>query len=210
MNLMSRKMKLIVFIFFATVAGLYGLSRLDLTIISKAVSPIEIVETPVPTIIQPVLKNSTMDSPDGKASLILDSRQTGDDITYSVFITSVSSTERQLIFGKELDASSGLSIPYNTWSPDNKYFFLKVQTQALNNYYVFFASGKYFNDDLAYLDIQKLFEQKVKGFIITDVTGWASPALLIVNTREEAGDKKVSYWFDVTNQSFTRLSTFFE
>jgi len=34
--------------------------------------------------------------------------------------------------------------------------------------------------------------------------------LLIVNTREEAGDKKVSYWFDVTNQSFTRLSTFFE
>ena len=126
------------------------------------------------------------------------------------FFTSIKPEEtKQLIFRKEGVLSQNLSIPYNTWSPDNIYVFIKEATPTVNNYYVFFTSESSFSDSSQYLNIQSLFAEKVSDYIILDVTGWAAPNLLIVNAKENQSEKKVSFWFEVSSQSFLLLGTYF-
>ncbi|KKQ38162.1 MAG: hypothetical protein US54_C0016G0003 [Candidatus Roizmanbacteria bacterium GW2011_GWA2_37_7] len=164
------------------------------------------------TIVVPgLIKTEFMDSPDGTETLTMERQEKGDKFRYSFFTSDTSKEAQQFIYTKELTLSYGqLSIPYNTWSPDNTYFFIKESTASQNNYYVFFASGENFSDYSQYLDIQRLFEEKIQGFTISDVTGWAAPTLLIINTQEQEGEQKVSFWFDVQTQSFTRLGTYFK
>jgi len=166
--------------------------------------------TPTPTVIVPEpVETELMDSPDGTKTLTMERQKTGNRVKYS-FFTSSDSKERYIIYTKTLGTLQRFSIPFNTWSPDNTYFFVKESTPARNNYYVFLASGEKFSNDAPYLDIQPLFEDKVNGYVITDVTGWAAPTLLIVNTQKQDGEEKMSFWFDITSQSFIRLGTYFE
>lgn len=169
----------------------------------------DIPDSPTPTIIIPgSLETTDMDSPDGTKTLTMEYQQTGDNVRYAFFISD-SSDKRLLIYTKELDTLHSLSIPYNTWSPDNEYFFLKESSQPQHHYYVFSASGKPFSDASQFLSIQPLFEEQVDGYVITDVTGWAAPTLLLVNTQAQDEEAKVSFWFDVQSQSFIRLGTYF-
>ena len=57
--------------------------------------------------------------------------------------------------------------------------------------------------------MEELFAQKYADYKITDVTGWAAPTLLVVNTDKLDGTVGPSFWFDVASLSFTRLSTRF-
>ena len=109
-----------------------------------------------------------------------------------------------------MDDTENLSIPYNAWSPDNKYVFLKESTPTINNYYVFASSGNPLYPDKQYINIQELFSEQVPDFAITDVTGWADSVLVVVNTVSKKQGQKVSFWFDVSSQSFIRLSTYFD
>jgi hypothetical protein len=90
------------------------------------------------------------------------------------------------------------------------YFFLKEKTPHEEDYLVFRSSGELFSDDARALSVQQLFREKVKGYTIEDVTGWADPTLLVVNTKTVDGDTKVSFWFDVPNQTFIQLGTYFK
>jgi len=154
------------------------------------------------------VQTSTMDSPDGEKTLTMKKQPINGLIKYSFYIAAPATAEK-LIFSKELTDTQNLSIPYNTWSPDNKYIFLKESTPILNNYYVFLASGDPVSDKVQYANIQELFSQKLPDYRITEVTGWADPTLVVINATAYKGSQNVSFWFDVTNQSFMQLGTYF-
>jgi len=57
--------------------------------------------------------------------------------------------------------------------------------------------------------IKNLFLSKYPEFKIEDITGWAAVNLLLVNVKSQTGEK-ISFWFDVTSQTFIRLGTYFQ
>lgn len=165
--------------------------------------------TPMPTPVPKGPQISVMDSPEGSKILTLEIQEGKGLTAYSLFASSQSEDQKRQLFKKEEPNSQVLSIPFNTWSTDNTYVFLKEKTPSIDNYLVFQSSGNLFPDDLVSLSVQELFNNKVSGYIIEDVTGWAGPTSLIVNTKEVEGGNKVSFWFDVPSQSFTQLGTYF-
>ena len=80
---------------------------------------------------------------------------------------------------------------------------------TVNNYFIFNASGVPLKDEIKYINIQDLFSQKQPDYSITDVTGWADPNLIIVNAKKNNDGQLVSFWFEVSSQSFIQLSTYF-
>lgn len=161
-----------------------------------------------PPVISPIETETTnsMDSPDGTKTLTIEKR----DNFYTIFVTSTSDSKKIQIFKKEKINSSQLEIPYNTWSPDNVYFFLKEKNAAIDNYLVFQSSGEQFSNNLSYLSIQEPFKVNAPNYIIEEVTGWAAPNLIIINTKQNDSASKVSFWYEVPSQAFIQLGTYFK
>lgn len=199
---------LIIFLLLAIINMIF-ITKKRHTINSQAF--IEVPTTPTSsstTIFSGEVEKDSMDSPDGTKTLIIERQEKKESTKYSIFISDPYQTPRE-IYSKDLSLVDTPAIPFNTWSPDNKYFFLKEFSANQSDYYVFFATGEFFSNNVQYLDIKELFEEKISKYFITDVTGWAAPTLLIINTKEIDGEQKVSFWFDVTSQSFTQLGTYF-
>ncbi len=210
MQLLKQGFKIIFFVALLVSAVLAILVYRDDKIDNRVFSALPGSITPTPRIFVPgPLQKEFMDSPDGTTTLTMEKQEFENSAKYTFYTGSKSEATRQLIFAKDESLNQTLQIPYNTWSPDNVYLFLKEVTPKTDNYYVFFGNGEMFSDNSNYLNIQTLFSQNVSGYTITDVTGWAAPNLLIVNTRETQGENKVSFWFDVPSRSFIQLSTYF-
>jgi len=156
----------------------------------------------VPVVAASTQTVSTMDSPEGSKTLTLEGN--------SLYVSAKDSPEKQLLYKKKIESSELLEIPFNTWAPDNVYIFLKDKKPSGNDYIVFQSSGKTFPDEVIFLSIQDLFSKKIQGHLIEDVTGWAAPNLLIVNTKKTDDDIRISFWFDVPSQSFIQLGTYFK
>ena len=190
----------------ATIISLFILTQRN-----KRVSQ-SVFSAPLPTVIAAPV--STMDSPEGNKTLMLQSKQDGEHATYSAFVSSHrpdDQIQQTQILNKETSRTESLTIPFNTWSPDTAYLFLVEQAPTSTDYLVFTSSGEPFSDGSPYLSVQELFTHTVPGYVIEDVTGWASPTLLIVNTisREEK-NRRVSFWLDVPSRSFIQLETYFK
>lgn len=201
----------IVFVMLATSLGLALVVRQDQVTETRvfAENVATLAPRPTPVVPSPV-QTEEMDSPDGTQTLTMNFQQTGNRRRYSFFTSSKEETSDQtLIFSQESSADKTLSIPFNTWSPDNTYLFLEESSVDGTDFLVFSTEGKPFDAGDQYLDVQALFAEKVEGYSILEVTGWAAPNLLLVNAQASEGDQKVSFWFDVTSQSFIRLSTYF-
>lgn len=166
------------------------------------------ISIPTPTGVSYPMETSSMGSPDRSMNLTMN-KQRGKDATKYTFFTSTPEGIDQNIFAKQLDESESLLIPYNTWSPDNKYVFLKEVTNGLPNYYVMRADGSTLKDYEKYVNIQKLFSERQPDYTIVDVTGWGDPNLIIVNAKSNTENRVVSFWFEVSSQSFILLSTYF-
>lgn len=151
---------------------------------------------------------ASRESPEGSKELLM-KKEEGNLTTYSFFILDNSENLETPLYSTRVNSSQSYSIPYNAWSPDDKYVFIKEDTNAGANYYVFLTSGKPFSDVSPYIEITSLFTQKFPGYKIEDVTGWADPNLLIINTRTETGGFGPSFWFAVSSRSFIQLATRF-
>lgn len=195
------KIKIIPFVIIAAVIMLFVFVQKN----NKKSQPI--FTSAAPAIITPIPTEAAnvMDSPDGNMTLTLEEKKA----LQSLFVSSKTDGKKIPIYKKEKVGSRKLEIPYNTWSPDNIYVFLKEKTPTIDNYLVFQSSGKLFSNNLPYVSIQELFNKSIPNYFIEDVTGWAAPNLLIINTRANESNNKVSFWFDVPNQSFTQLGTYF-
>jgi len=146
-------------------------------------------------------------SPYGTKKVTLTIKHNADGAKTVVITTQDSSgNNQQQIYTTNIGATDTISIPFNTWSPNDKYFFVvKNNTDVM----VFNASGAAFPDGEAYLDASDAYNQKNTGFTFQEATGWASETLIIINTTTSDNQKGPSYWFEVPSKAVIRLSTEF-
>ncbi len=161
------------------ILSLMGLVYFSLRPSSPQLPTAPLVKTSSPTIVE---------SPDGKARLTMKKTISNSLVNYTFSID-------KPIFSKTIASTNTISIPFNTWSPDNKYIFLKENLGQETNYNVLSVSGK------ELINVSGLFRQKYPDLKLVEITGWAAPTLLVLNTQ------KSSFWFNVTNQSFILLSS---
>ena len=159
-------------------------------IINAAVSPIGIVKpSPSPTQI------ATQESPDGKNTLTMKKQINGNMATYTF------TTNDGILFEKTVTSSVIMSIPFNTWSTNDKTVFVKEATGDITNWYVYPGA----------INVTDFFNQKLAtDYKITEITGWAADNLLIVNTDKNVSGKGFSYWFDINSHAFIQLSERFD
>lgn len=145
-------------------------------------------------------KLTTVGSPDGKMSLTMKEEGT-DNVLYTFLLKDEAAGTVKQIFSKTASDGAALVVPLNTFSPDNKYVFLK-ETYGGKNSYILPLNGEEVN-------FSDLFANKYEDFVITDVTGWGGMNLIVINTDKAEGGTGPSFWFDVTTKSFIRLNNRF-
>ncbi|HTK03731.1 MAG TPA: hypothetical protein VL401_03135 [Alphaproteobacteria bacterium] len=145
------------------------------------VPPVAIADSP---------KLTEIISPDGKDKLSVKEEKTKENIIYTF------TTSKQK-FTKTVPLETSILVPFNTFSPDDKYFFL----QEGDTYFV------PLKDEV--LDINAMFAAKHPEYKITEATGWGGMTLIVINTDKTSGGIGPSFWFDVTSKSFIQLSTRF-
>lgn len=149
-------------------------------------------------------------SPDGTKKVIMKIFSGNDNAkTYTFYTTDDSGINEQFIFEKTLDTTANMTIPFNTFSPDNKYFFIQKNSEAGISILAFQTSGEPFSGTEAYFDVTDLFKKKETGNNFKEATGWASESLIIINTAKGDGTKGPSYWFEIPSRAIIQLSTEF-
>lgn len=165
----------------------------DSTAFEPTPAPVPVAEAMEPTF-------SNVDSPDGKLILTMkkENTQSGD---YLTFYTTDLAGIQKTIFAKTASIGATLSIPANTFSPDNKYVFLKEVFGGVANYFIPIPSE--------IIDISSMFTAKYPDYVVTDMTGWGGINLIVINTDKVSGGIGPSFWFDVPSRSFIKLSSRF-
>lgn len=184
-------------------------------LLSRRLSTVSTQLMATPTPVEPTtIVIGTATSMDGKATVVLQrtaDRESGMQ-TYA-FIANNSSSP---LFTKTLPPRTSMSLPANSWSPDNKYLFIGEENeQGEKNYFVLKASGEPFTNDQQYLDVGTLFAAKKLKYTLDEATGWASPTLLILTTKKAEGPESdrgndgtpgPSFWFEVPSKAIMQLS----
>lgn len=180
-----------------------------------------ITPTPVPTAsptsasaaaaaTAPVVNVSEQTSSDGKMLVTMEEKTNSNSTkTYSIYTSDISGANRTLIFTKTVDAASSMEIPFNTYSINDNYLFLQDNEKDMTHYLLFNTSGVPFENGEQYIDISMLFSKYTSSYLLNKVTGWASGTLLVIDTLNSDKTEGESYWFDISNQSFTPLATKF-
>jgi hypothetical protein len=161
-------------------------------------------------VISPKVIISSQISPDGTKKVIMKITENPDNTkTYDFSVSDENGANEQFIFAKTLSSSNNMVIPFNTWSPDDKYFFIEQNAGGNKSVFVFKATGALFTDTETYLDAADSFIQKNTGNNFDEATGWASETLVIINTKKSDNTKGPSYWFEVPSKAIIQLSTEF-
>lgn len=153
---------------------------------------------------------SSQISPDGTKEVVMRVTENSDKTrTYNFSTADENGANEMHIFTKIMDSPSEMSIPFNTWSPDNQYFFIQENAGGTKSVFVFKATGEQFSDTEKYLNATASFSEANTGNIFDEATGWASETLIIINTKKQDGTKGFSYWFEVPSKAIIQLSTEF-
>lgn len=149
-------------------------------------------------------------APDTKKTVVMEERKFQGSITHIFSTFAEKGDLPKQIFTRTLYFPQTVAIPFNTWSPDNKYLFLKETEGGEDSYIVMTSSGNAIRENYQIVNVgERFYEKYAQDYKITDVTGWAAPTLLLVNTDKVDGTVGPSFWFDVSSLSFIRLSTRF-
>lgn len=159
-------------------------------------------------IIAPKITVSSQISSDGTKKVIMKATESADNTTYEVS-TMDEETKEKLIFTKTLSSEGNMEIPFNTWSPDNKYFFIEENAGGVKKVFVYKAAGEPFDEKDPYLDATESFRNANTGNYFDEATGWASETLIIMNSKKPDGEKGFSYWFEVPSKAIIQLATDF-
>lgn len=145
-------------------------------------------------------------SSDGTRKVVLNTIANKDgSATYNVS----TDNNTQVLFSKTLPAGSNISIPYNTWSPQNTYFFIQENDGSQTEIMVFNGNGETFANGDAFLDLTGVFAKDEPNVLFDQASGWASDNLIIILTKNTDGTESTSYWFGVPDESVTPLATEF-
>lgn len=148
-------------------------------------------------------------APNGKMTLTVNNNRKEDITTQTFSITTEKEKTPLEVYSEESPADKPIQVPFNTFSPDNKYIYLKFESSGKPEYKVLRTDGKNIKGEEKTVEITDLFYKKFQDFTITDITGWAGNGLIVVNTDLLDGKTGPSFWFDLYNFSFIRLSTRF-
>lgn len=164
------------------------------------ISPTPVVANPT-TVSQP--------SPDGRSLLSMTITPHTSNTSYKLSVADQTGTTQQTIYTTTLPDSENLSIPFNTFSPDNKYFFVQKNSSSHSAALVFRADGSPIAENTQFYNAYDIFTNRGTGNTYDITTGWASETLLIINTKIQSGDKGPSYWLEVPSKAVIQLSTEF-
>ena len=143
-------------------------------------------------------------SGDGKARLIrVVKESTGGEVNYTLKVIS-GGAEREL-FSKVVGPGASIDIPFNSWSPDNKQFFLQENDGQAMHYLVYREDGGKYRDGQEYVNINEDWVKSKNNYAIKEVTGWEGNDLLRVTTSDSGGVKGPSFWFVISSRGFLRL-----
>jgi len=188
--------------------------NLNNSFINQPVStPIPIMPTstpiPAPAFVAQTT-TTTQSSSDGSKNLILKSTSKEDGSrTYSLYTEDENGENTNLIFTRDVDKDTTITIPYNAWAPTNKYFFIKEESPSSTDIRVYSATGEPFTPEYQYLDLTQSFKQKETGNTFQEATGWGGYGLIVFNTKNQNNEQGPSYWYEVPGQSVIHLSTLF-
>lgn len=165
--------------------------------------------TPAPTAVPayvPKAESTSQISSDGTKKVTIKTVTHKDNsVTYDVS----TAEDGTVIFSKTLPAGDVLTVPFNTWSSDNRYFFLTEFTKDGTNVMVFQADGTPFGDGEAYLDLTGVYRERVTAYTFDQATGWAEGHLIVINTKNADGSQGASYWFEVPSKGLIPLANKF-
>ncbi len=147
-------------------------------------------------------------SPDGKYSLSLNNK--GSDLIHqTVILQTVKDSSTKILLEKSASKDSLLTVPSNTFSPDDKYIFLKDGADMNTKYLVLRTDSKNLKGETKSAEIISLFYAKYTDFVVTDATGWGGIGVIVVNTDYKNGKIGPSFWFEPASLGFIRLNTRF-
>jgi|GEM_PF-2404602 len=148
-------------------------------------------------------------SPDGKWTLTSKETKHKDSTSYSFKAMNTKDGTQKEIYTAELSTGETLTIPLNTFSPDDKYVFLMQTATSGSAYFALTVSGDPIAKDAQTIDFSSLFAAKYSNYKITDATGWGGMNLIVFNTDKATGGQGPSFWFDVPSHSIIQLSNRF-
>ncbi len=187
-------------VFFGVQAYYKGFSY-DPTLIRPIIDPFP---PPTPQLAMPVVKKSTVTSPDGIMESAMQTTQKETSVDYLLTSRALSSEKSKTIFRTQGEKDE-FSLPQNSWSPDNKYLFITQVQGASVSALVFKASGESFTNGDQYIDVLPLFTKRDSGYAISDITGWDSETLLHILTKK-GSEIGPSFWFEVPSNAFYQLA----
>lgn len=153
----------------------------------------------------PTISTTSQPSSDGTKKVVLKTSQNIDgNQTYEVSVD-----DGPVFFSKTLDAGGSINIPFNAWSPNNRYFFIEENNGSQTHVMVFKADGTSFSNGNAYLDLSGDFAKYAPNALFDQASGWAADNLIVILTKLDDGSEGTSYWYSVPDESVIPLSTRF-
>lgn len=153
----------------------------------------------------PKVETASQISPDGKMTLTMKVTSNNDERYSYEFATQEIGFSKRIVYKATMD-SKIFSVPFNAWSPNDKYFF--IYKGGSNSALVFRADGQPISANEQFIDLGEVFNAKYENIAIKEVTGWADPSLIVFNKEEQDG-KKASYWLEVPSKAIIPLATNF-
>lgn len=193
--------------------GILGFSFFNILVTFKQ-KQAQDLKTSQPSNYQPKQANAktpleiSVGSPDGKWKLTMKEEKGKDSINYTFTAGNTLDGIQNVIFTKNLPLGESMSIPANTFSPDDKYVFLKHTSAVGDNYTALSVTGGPIKD-VQTLDFSSIFASKYEDYKITEATGWGGVNLIVFNTDKTSGGIGPSFWFEVPSGAFTKLSNRF-
>lgn len=127
-------------------------------------------------------------------------------VRYTFTVVDVPNHSSHPLYETTLPANESIEIPYNSWAPGSKQLFLRLNTPQGSDYLVFKVDAQPYKDGSAYLKVVEYWVARESKWLIRDVTGWADPDLLIVQTKDENGGLGPSFWFVTSTRKFLQLA----
>jgi len=167
-------------------------------------------QAPIPTNSNlPKPQISTQISPDGTKLLTM-TRVANQNTTktYTFTTSGLDSSNQHQIYSVTYGVDS-MTIPFNTWSPDDNYVFINHLSSVGNEALVFKADGTPISSTDNFFNATQIFSSKITDNLYMETTGWASPTLLIINSKKQDGTKSTSYWLEIPSKAVIPLASQF-
>lgn len=158
----------------------------------------------------PKVETASQISPDGTRKLTVTTTSNKDLTNTHVFTTyDTDGSNHKSIYKMTLSYTDKISVPFNSWSPDNVYVFVEKSSSNGTSVIVMRADGQLMPGDLQVINTTEEFVSKISGYSYKETTGWASETLLIANSTNKDGSNGPSFWVEVPSKAIIQLATDF-